>query len=74
MHDVVTESQDTTELCDVYLVGSELCGVCCVLCALVRRVRVPGQRSGIRELGSNACHTAPSYFFVFEKSVMSDFY
>jgi hypothetical protein len=31
MHDVVTESQHTTELCDVYLVGSELCGVCCVL-------------------------------------------
>jgi hypothetical protein len=43
--------------CDVYL-----CGVCCVLCALVRRVRVPGPRSGIRELGSIACHTAPSYF------------
>jgi hypothetical protein len=54
MHDGETESQDITELCDVYLVGSELCGVCCVLWCV--RVRVPGPRSGTRELGSNACH------------------
>jgi hypothetical protein len=64
MHDGETESQDATELCDVYLVGSELCGgVCCVLWCV--RVRVPGPRSGIRELGSNACYTAPSYFSFF---------
>jgi hypothetical protein len=75
MHDSETESQDTTELYDVYLVGSELCGVCSVLWCV--RVRVPGlvQKSGIRELGSNACHTAPRLiFFCLEKSVMSDFY
>jgi hypothetical protein len=34
MHDGETESQDTTELCNVYLVGSELCGVRCVRCVL----------------------------------------
>jgi hypothetical protein len=64
LHDSDTESQDTTELYDVYLVGSELFGVCCVLGCV--RVRVPGPRSGIRELGSNACHchAAPSYFLV----------
>jgi hypothetical protein len=59
IHDGETESQDTTELYDVYLWGSELCRVCFVLWCI--RVRVPGPRSGIRELGFNTCHTAPSY-------------
>jgi hypothetical protein len=46
MHDVVTESQDTTELCDVYLVGSELCGVCCVLWCVGSGFQVQGLGSG----------------------------
>jgi hypothetical protein len=53
MRDGADECQDATELYDVYLVGSELCGVCCVLWCV--RVRVPGPRSGIQELGSNSC-------------------
>jgi hypothetical protein len=46
---------------DAYLVGSELCGVCCVLWCV--QVRVPGPRSGIRELGSNASQNI-RYFFI----------
>jgi hypothetical protein len=46
MHDAVTESQDTTELCDVYLVGSELCGVCCVLGCVGSGFQVQGLGSG----------------------------
>jgi hypothetical protein len=46
MHDVVTESQDTTELYDVYLVGSELCGVCCVLWRVGSGFQVQGLGSG----------------------------
>jgi hypothetical protein len=46
MHDGVTESQDTTELCDVYLVGSELCGVCCVLWCVGSGFQVQGLGSG----------------------------
>jgi hypothetical protein len=46
MHDVVTESQDTTELCDVYLVGSELGGVCCVLWCVGSGFQVQGLGSG----------------------------
>ena len=46
MHDVETESQDTTELCDVYLVGSELCGVCCVLWCVGSGFQVQGLGSG----------------------------
>jgi hypothetical protein len=56
MHDVVTESQDTTELCDVYLVGSELCGVYCVLWCVGPEFQVQGLGSG---------NTIPSCFFCF---------
>jgi hypothetical protein len=50
MYDVETKSQDTTELCDVYLERSELCGVCCVLWCVGFQ---------IQGLGSNACHKCP---------------
>jgi hypothetical protein len=44
MHDGENESQDTTELCDVYL---NPCGVCC---ALVRKG--PGSRSKVWDPGT----------------------
>jgi hypothetical protein len=56
---------------DLHLVGSELCGVWCVLRCV--RVQVPGPRSDIQELGSGACPVL-LFRFAFEKSVMSDFY
>jgi hypothetical protein len=49
-HDVVNVSQDTTRQ-DMYLLRSELCGVCS------SAVQVLGPRSGIRDHGSNACYS-----------------
>jgi hypothetical protein len=67
MHDGETE----TELCDLYLVGSELCGVCC---ALVRKG--PGSRSKVWDPGTwiQCVPHFPVLFFCLEISVMSNFY
>jgi hypothetical protein len=46
MHDGEAESQDTTELRDAYLVGSELCNVCCVLWCVGSGFQVQGLGSG----------------------------
>jgi hypothetical protein len=62
MHDAVTESQDTTELCDVYLVGSELCGVCCVLWCVGSGFQVQGLGSGNVDPMRATRHLASSAF------------
>jgi hypothetical protein len=60
MHDGEAESQDTTELCDAYLVVSELCGVCCVLWCVGSGFQVQGLGSGnldpMRATSSRALH------------------